>query len=167
MMVLIILPSHLHPCQEVKDEVSGSGSKRFQGSLVFCWTTPTCSVTPCSSNSLYCAAIFSADINMLTDPYNQLQPSLHDFAAHAVQLEASRNRTVLHDCPRIDKHIYRSSVASLPADIQGAVYGVSTLSIADQGYIHELDNHQSSLCVSCGNCKSSVPHIIFDCDHPK
>ena len=40
---------------------------------------------------------FSADINMLTDPYNHLQLSLHDFAFHAVQLEASRIRTVLHD----------------------------------------------------------------------
>ena len=109
----------------------------------------------------------SADINMFSDPYNHLQPSLHDFAFHAVQLEASRTRTVLQQCPAVDKLVYRAALAPLPNDIQGSVFGVSTLSIADQAYIHELDNHQSSLCVFCGKCQSSVPHIIFDCDHPK
>ena len=65
------------------------------------------------------------------------------------------------------KFIVRSAVAPLPADIQGAVIGVSTLSIADQRYVHELDIHQSKLYVFCGKCDSSVPHLIFDCDHPK
>ena len=97
---------------------------------------------------------FSANINMFSDPYNHLQPSLHDFGFHAVQFEASRTRTILHECPAVDKLIYRTAVASLPNDVQGAVYGVSTFSIADQAYIHELDNHQSSLCVFCCKCQS-------------
>ena len=69
---------------------------------------------------------------MFSDPYNHLQPSLHDFDFHAVQFEASRTRTILHKCPAVDKLIYRTAIAPLPSDIQGAVFGVSTLSIADQ-----------------------------------
>ena len=88
-----------------------------------------------------------ADINVLTDPYDHLQPALQDLAFQAVQYDPARNRTVLHDCPRFDRHIHRSSVAAVPADTQEAVYGASTLSIADQGYVHKVDEEQSGLCV--------------------
>ena len=108
-----------------------------------------------------------ADINLLTEPYNHLILALQGFAFQAIQYQASCTRTVLQDCPRIDKHIYRSSVAVLPVGIQGAVYVVATLSIADQGYIHTLDQEQTDECPFYQKCTSSVPHICFDCEHPK
>ena len=39
---------------------------------------------------------------MLTDPYNHLQPSLHDLALNAIHAEAERNRSALQGCPQID-----------------------------------------------------------------
>ena len=104
---------------------------------------------------------------MLTDPYNRLRPSLHAFAFCAVQVDAERNRSVLQGCPWVDGHIYREATAPLPADVKGAVFGVATLSIADQGYIHSIDQEQTDECPFCQKCVSSVPHICFECDHPK
>ena len=108
-----------------------------------------------------------ANIHMLTDPYNHLQPSLPAFAMRAVHAEADRNRTALQGCTQIDGHAYRKAVAPLSADMRGAVFGVATFSIADQAYIHQFDQHQTDQCPFCQKCSSTVPHVIFDCDHPK
>ena len=110
---------------------------------------------------------FGPNLYMLTDPYNHLQPALHEFALRAVHTDAERSRTVLHGCTQIDGQIFKEAAATLSADVRGAAYGVATLSVADQSYIHQLDPNQTGLCPYCQKCPCSVPHIIFDCDHPK
>ena len=156
-----------HLSQEARGVEHGNGNHPHQVQLDFFLKTLTFLGARYNSQILSSAAKFGANIHMLTDPYNNLQPSLHAFALHAIQAEAECNRTALHGCPQVDGHIYREAVAPLSADMRGAVFGVATLSIADQGYIHQLDHHQTGQCPFCQKCFSSVPHILFDCDHPK
>ena len=44
---------------------------------------------------------------------------------------------------------------------------MATLSVADQSYVHRLDEEVDDLCIFCRTCTSSVPHILWHCCHPK
>ena len=63
---------------------------------------------------------FGPNLHMLTDPFNHLQPALHEIALRAIHADAEQSRTVLKGCTQVDGQIFKEAIATLAADIRGA-----------------------------------------------
>ena len=113
------------------------------------------------------SAKFDHDIHILSDPFNHVQAALPILAARVVHSQVALSRTVLQDCPAIDAQLYSEACKTLTPDQRGIMFGISTLSIADQAYLHRVDEDISDVCIFCGKCVSSVEHIYWNCDHPR
>ena len=110
-------------------------------------------------SSFNLSAKFDHDIHILSDPYNHICAALPVLAACVVHSLIAAGRTVLQDCPAIDPQICKGAFETLEPDQRGVVFSIATLSIADQSYLHKLDEDIPDTCIFCGNTVSSVDHI--------
>ena len=85
------------------------------------------------------------DIHLMSDPYHHVCAALSTFAPSAVHSLVAPDRTVLHEWPAIDAQIYKEAAKSLEPDQRVAVFGISTVSIADQAYLHRVDDTMTSV----------------------
>ena len=95
-------------------------------------------------------AKFDHGIHLITDPYHHVCSALSALASRVVHTLVVVDRTVLQECPAIDAQIYKEAAKSLEPAQRGAIFGISTLSIADQGYLHRVDDTIDDTCIFCG-----------------
>ena len=117
--------------------------------------------------SFVLTAKFDHNINLLADPYHHVPQAIPILAARVVHAVFAPGRTVLQNCPAIDRQIYHEAVKPLTAEQRGVTFGIATLSIADQAYLHRVNPDVPETCIFCGKTVSSVDHIYWGCDHPK
>ena len=112
-------------------------------------------------------AKFDHDIHILSDPYHHVRAAIPTLAACVVHSLFAAGRTVLQDCPAVDAQLYKEATKALEPDQPGFVFGIATLSIADQTYLHRVDEAISDTCIYCGATHSSVDDIYWECSHPR
>ena len=94
---------------------------------------------------------FIEDAHAIQSIPNHLQPSLFALASRVVHSLVAADRIVVCDCPSIDSQVYNADAKMLEPATRGAVFGISTLSIADQSFAHRVDDDVDDTCIFCGN----------------
>ena len=90
------------------------------------------------------SAKYDHDIHLITDLYHHVCSALSVLAARVVHSFVASDRTVLNDCPAIDPQVYHEAAKMLEPSEKGVVYGIATLSVADQSYVHRINDDVDS-----------------------
>eukprot|EP00973_Karenia_brevis_P020712 2845287-Karenia_brevis.AAC.1 len=96
-------------------------------------------------------------------PVQSFKHHIVQVAFDAVHHSCSQTRTVLCESPSFDRQIF---TAALPTDDEhscNVVKSIASLSSVDQALNHRFSGDHNDVCLFCGECTSSVHHIIWEC----
>eukprot|EP00973_Karenia_brevis_P068768 9560447-Karenia_brevis.AAC.1 len=88
-------------------------------------------------------------------PWQHLRSTLADVAMRALVTAESKTRSAMQGLTQVDHKVFSRAVAPLDFHHTNIVTSSATLSLVDQGYLHRINNEQSSLCIFCQQEESS------------
>ena len=99
-------------------------------------------------------------------PYQLVKPSIGRFAFQALQAYYATRRTMLHQATDVDPEIYHAATKNLEFKEANTIRCIITLSAVEQSIKCKIEGLEDDRCIFCKQCKSSLVHIYWHCQHP-
>eukprot|EP00973_Karenia_brevis_P023017 3170818-Karenia_brevis.AAC.1 len=98
-------------------------------------------------------------------PIQIFRPFVLKLAFDAIHLVVSKTRTYIRDMPTFDPSIFVSALPTSDRHACNVLKSIASCSSVDQSLLHRFNAQNSKLCIFCGQCVSSVHHILWECTH--